>query len=477
MSNGAIDIKTLKGLTQDSRAVKHGYLFAALPGNKFDGRDYIEDAVRNGASAILAPAGTKKPLGDVAFITDENPRRALALMAATFYGKQPGRIAAVTGTNGKTSTVHFTKQLWALHGLKAASIGTLGVRGPGMVRSGSMTTPDPVALHAELADLAAAGITHLAMEASSHGLHQYRLDGVRIAAAGFTNFTRDHLDYHGDMESYFASKERLFSEILDKGGTAVLNADVPEFEALKKLADKKGCRVLSFGFKAKDMKILEAAPEPQGQKLKLDVQGKIYQIMLPVVGGFQVMNALCALGLVISECLENQKLVYEYTNFLSQLQGPPGRLQLVPGHPKNAAIYIDYAHTPDALETVLKALRPHTSGKLVCLFGCGGDRDRGKRPIMGKIAADFADTVIVTDDNPRSEDPASIRKQILEAAKGAQEIGDRHEAIATAIENLKQGDVLVIAGKGHEQGQIFANRTDPFDDAGEAAKVIKGMKK
>lgn len=472
MSN-AVKIKLFKGLTQDSRAVKKDWLFAALPGSKADGRAFIADAVRHGASVVLAAKGSEwpkdVPQGDVQFITDENPRRRLALMAAEFYALQPDYIAAVTGTNGKTSTVHFVKQLWALKGLKAASIGTLGVRGPDTVRSGSMTTPDPVSLHAELADLAAVGVTHLAMEASSHGLDQYRLDGVKVKAAGFTNLTRDHLDYHGTMESYAHAKERLFSEVLEEGGIAVLNADIPEFETLKKIAGKTGAKILSYGYKGKDLKVLKAVPQPQGQNLKLEILGKNYDVMLPVVGGFQVMNALCALGLVIAE---NTKHAESYIEFLSQLQGPPGRLQLVPGH-KNAAIYIDYAHTPDALETVLKALRPHTDGKLVCLFGCGGDRDRGKRPIMGKIAKELADHVIVTDDNPRSEDPASIRKAIMDEAKGAEEIPGRREAIYHAVEILKKGDVLVIAGKGHEQGQIFADRTDPFDDFTEATNAIK----
>lgn len=478
--NSSIDLKNVKGLTQDSRAVKAGYLFAALPGHKFDGRSYIADAVQNGARIILAPAGTLWPdhvkRADVLFVTDDNPRRVLAKLAAQFYARQPGTIAAVTGTNGKTSTVHFTKQLWATNGLKAASIGTLGVRGPGLIRSGSMTTPDPVALHAELADLAAAGITHLAMEASSHGLHQHRLDGVKVSAAGFTNLTRDHLDYHGDMDSYARAKERLFSDILQPGGTAVLNADIPEFEHLKALAQARKDRVLSYGFSAGDLKILRADPTPQGQKLLLQIVGKNHELLFPVVGGFQVMNALCALGLVITHNIQDKNHVEKYVRALEKLQGPPGRLEPVPGHPAGAAVYVDYAHTPDALETVLKALRPHTHGKLWCLFGCGGDRDRGKRPIMGRIAAEFADRVIVTDDNPRSETPALIRKSIMEAAPGAEEIDNRHDAIRTVIKNLRTGDVLVIAGKGHEQGQIFADRTDPFDDFKEAAAAIKELK-
>lgn len=470
----SIDIKSLKGMTQDSRAVKKDYLFAALPGSKADGRAFIKDALINGASVILAPAGTELPEGAKArLITDENPRRALALLAAEFYGRQPETIAAVTGTNGKTSTVHFIKQLWLAAGYKAASIGTLGVRGAGMVRSGSMTTPDPVSLHAELADLAASGIDHLAMEASSHGLHQHRLDGVKISAAGFTNLTRDHLDYHGDMDSYFAAKARLFSDVMAKGGAAVLNADIPEFEKLAALAKAAGHTVLSYGFKGRDLKILDVTPMPDGQDMRFEAFGETREIRLPLVGDFQVMNALCALGLAAAQ---DEKDAKAYIAALENLEGAPGRLQLVSGHPKNAAIYVDYAHTPDALEHVLKSLRAHTEGRLICLFGCGGDRDKGKRPIMGGLAASLADAVIVTDDNPRSEDPLVIRHEILAAAKGAREIPGRHEAIAEAVAELQSGDVLLIAGKGHEQGQIFENRTDPFDDVQEAKKAIEELK-
>ena len=474
-----LDLALINGITQDSRSVKKGYVFAALPGAKFDGRHYIADAVANGAVVILAPAGTawpdNVPRGTVQLITEDNPRRALALLAARFYNQQPRFIAAVTGTNGKTSTVHFTKQIWSARNIKAASIGTLGVRGPGLIRSGSMTTPDPVSLHAELADLAAAGITHLAMEASSHGLDQYRLDGVKVRAAGFTNLTRDHLDYHGDMESYARAKARLFGEVLQSDGVAVLNADIAEFATLSTLVKARGIRVLSYGYEAQDLRVIRAVPTPQGQQLTLEIMGRSYEILLPVVGSFQVMNALCALGLVLAEHGEDKVLVPDYVTALGQLQGPPGRLQAVPGHPRGAAVYIDYAHTPDALETVLKALRPHTHGRLVCLFGCGGDRDRGKRPIMGQIAHNLADHVIITDDNPRSENPASIRQAILAAAPGAQEIGDRHESIRAAIVQLQAGDVLVIAGKGHEPGQIFADRTDPFDDFKEANQAIEEL--
>jgi UDP-N-acetylmuramoyl-L-alanyl-D-glutamate--2,6-diaminopimelate ligase len=472
MING-VDVKSLKGLTLDSRGVKKGYLFAALAGAKTDGRKFISGAIQNGAKVILAETGTKLPadVKDVKLVTDDNPRRALSLIAAEFYGRQPETIAAVTGTNGKTSTVHFTKQLWKTDGLKAASIGTLGVRAPGTVRSGSMTTPDPVSLHAELADLAASGVTHLAMEASSHGLHQYRLDGVKIKAAAFTNLTRDHLDYHKDMEEYFDSKLRLFTDVM-QNGVAVLNADIPEFEKLQKICMGAGHKIISFGFKGKEIKILSAEPTTHGQHVTMEVFGKKYDITLQLVGAFQVMNALCALGLALAG-QENKAAAY--IKELENLEGVPGRLQLVTGD-QDCAVYIDYAHTPDALENILRSLRPHTNGRLVCLFGCGGDRDAGKRPIMGNIAGTLADHVIVTDDNPRSEDPASIRAQIMKAVPKAEEVAGRRAAIQKAVANLKPGDVLVIAGKGHEQGQIFADHTEEFDDYEEAEKAmnIKG---
>ncbi len=527
--NAQINIRSLKGITQDSRGVKSGYLFAALPGSKSDGRDYIEAAIRNGASAVLAPKGTILPdlesVVDVALITDQNPRRTLALMAAEFYGTQPGDIVAVTGTNGKTSTVHFAQQLWKSQNIKAASLGTL---------SGSMTTPGPVALHAELADLAAAGITHLAIEASSHGLDQYRLDGVKLKAAAFTNLSHDHLDYHGEMDEYRSAKLRLFTDILEEGGTAVLNADSEEFNVLHNATKGRGkagneCRVLSYGFAGEDLKILEITPTPQGQKVQLNILGQDYEMTLPLVGEFQVMNALCALGLVLAEDAVDRERsaggaessaadmnnssgdtggsdiqedgsispataaataatttattsssvsppsILNYVKFLEKLQGAPGRLQLVSGHPKGAAVYVDYAHTPDALENVLSALRPHTQGKLVCVFGCGGERDAEKRPLMGGVASRLADNVIVTDDNPRSENPEGIRAAILAATPDAQEISDRREAIQSAMADLQDGDVLLIAGKGHEQGQVFADYTDPFDDVEEAERAIEGL--
>ena len=461
------------GLAQDSRRVEKGWLFAALPGAKTDGRKFVEDAVTQGAVAVLSAQKAELPAG-VAQIVDPNPRRAISLMAARFYGRQPRSIAAVTGTNGKTSTVNFTQQIWQALGRKAASLGTLGVRAPGMERYGSLTTPDPVSLHADLADLAAAGIDHLAMEASSHGLHQYRLDGVRVSVAGFTNLTRDHLDYHPDMDDYYEAKARLFSDVLTGGGAAVINADVPEFGKLKSLCEKRKIRVIDYGAKAKSIWLMARKPIAGGQEIEIELFGRREKLVLPLVGSFMAMNALCALGLVLAGDMNSADKALAA---LSSLKGAPGRLQLVPGHPRGAAVYVDYAHTPDALQNVLEALRPHTEGKLYCLAGCGGDRDPGKRPVMGRIAAELADIAVITDDNPRTEDPAKIRAAMMAGAKGAKEIGGRREAIAWAINELREGDVLVLAGKGHEQGQIIGDRVEPFDDVEEAKKAIAGVKR
>jgi UDP-N-acetylmuramoyl-L-alanyl-D-glutamate--2,6-diaminopimelate ligase len=464
----------IQGLTQDSRQVRRGYLFAAIAGSRADGTTYIADAVRNGAVAVLVPLNAPLPpeAANISIIQSDNPRHALSLMAAKFYAQQPDHIVAVTGTNGKTSTVHFTQQLWQARGLKSASLGTLGVRGVGLSRAGSMTTPDPVALHGELADLAAAGITHLAMEASSHGLQQCRLDGVLVSAAGFTNLTRDHLDYHATMDEYLAAKTRLFGSLLQPGGTAVLNADIVEFPVLKTLCENRGVRVWGYGHHGLDFKIISRTALPQGQNLELEVLGQRHKITLPLVGEFQAMNALCALGLAMAGN-DDQALVAA----LEKLHGAPGRLQLVPGHPGEAAVYVDYAHTPDALANILAALRPHTQKRLICLFGCGGDRDPGKRPIMGKIAAHDADLAIITDDNPRNESPEKIRAAIADGAGPVAKIIDnRRTAIQWAVAQLQDGDVLVVAGKGHEQGQVFADRVDPFDDVDEVKQAIERLK-
>ncbi len=454
----------IKGLTQDSRKVREGWLFAALPGAKRDGRQYIDEALNLGAVAILTTPNIKLE-EKIALVTDENPRRQLAKIAAAFYKSQPEITVAVTGTNGKTSTVHFAQQLWQAMGLKAASMGTL---------SGPLTTLDPVSLHEKLADLAASGVTHLAMEASSHGLHQNRLDGVKASAAGFTNLSHDHLDYHKDMEDYLIAKAHLFAEILQEGGVAVLNADAPEFDGLAERVTDRECRVLSYGHKSSDIVLKSVTPTERGQKVEINVDEKPYTLDIPLVGEFQIMNALCALGLVMAEDPDDQTRTAEIINHLENLTGVPGRLELVPGHPRGA-VYVDYAHTPDALENILKALRPHTKERLICLIGCGGDRDAGKRPVMGRIAAELSDLTIITDDNPRSENPADIRAQMMNAASGAKEIGGRREAITWAVEETGNGDVLVIAGKGHEQGQTIGNKVEPFDDVKEAKKAM-GLK-
>lgn len=323
-----------------------------------------------------------------------------------------------------------------------------------------------------LAKLVVAGVTHLALEASSHGLSQCRLDGVNIKAAAFTNLSRDHLDYHETMEAYFTAKSRLFQELLASDGTAVLNADVPEYERLQEIAVRRGIRVLTYGDEGRDICLKRRQPTTKGQDIELVVAGKEYHLSVPLVGGFQIMNALCALGLVLAQMPDDSVLHEKAVKALEHLEGVPGRLQPVTGHPAGAAIYVDYAHTPDALERVLEALRPHTDGRLFCIIGCGGDRDRGKRPVMAKVAAEKADIAIITDDNPRSEDPASIRADMMAGAPQAREIADRRMAIQSAVSELQKGDILVIAGKGHETGQIIKGVTEPFDDAAEAKAAI-----
>lgn len=460
----------LKGVTSDSRQVRAGFLFAALPGAKTDGSGYIDDAIAHGATHVLLrdDASIEEQEG-VTYLRVKNPRKIFTQIVAKFFKLQPENTIAVTGTSGKTSTVTFVQQIWHLSGLsKCASLGTLGVRGPGMMKQGRLTTPDAEQLHAELADLAAVGIQHLAMEASSHGLDQFRLDGVKVKAAAFTNLSRDHLDYHENMDEYFDAKSRLFSEVMPQGGKAILNADDEYYPKLQEICKENNHDVISFGKEGDAIKINSITPLPQGQNVSFSVKSEVYDVTLPLVGEFQVMNALCALGLVLSLDFDPAK----YSATLEKLRGVPGRLQLVGGHPK-AAVYVDYAHKPAALETVLKTLRPHTAGQLVCVFGCGGNRDPGKRLMMGKIATDLADKVIVTDDNPRYEDGAEIRKQILSAAPNAIEIADRALAIVKSIEELEEGDVLVIAGKGHEKGQIIGEKVLPFDDLEEAKKAIE----
>jgi UDP-N-acetylmuramoyl-L-alanyl-D-glutamate--2,6-diaminopimelate ligase len=464
----------IAGLTCDSRAVEPGYLFAALPGMATDGSHFINDAARRGASALLAPPGSARLARDanLPLIEDDNPRRRYALMAARFFERQPRTIAAVTGTNGKTSVVSFARQIWGALGHAAASVGTLGVSAPGFTEKAGLTTPDSADLHRTLRDLADAGIDHLAIEASSHGLAQSRSDGVRLTAAAFTNLTRDHLDYHGDEERYFAAKARLFDELLPSDGTAVLNADSPTFDRLAGIARARGQKILSYGVAAVEdpshLALRSLDPIPDGQRLTIVIDGHEHVVDVALVGDFQAANVLCALGLVIACGADVQASIAA----LATVHGVPGRLERVARRESGAAVFVDYAHTPDALSAALSALRPSVQGRLHLVFGCGGDRDQGKRPRMGAIAEASADKVIVTDDNPRGEDAATIRAAIMQQCPSAREIGDRGEAIAAAVEGLDPGDILLIAGKGHESGQIIGARTVPFDDRELARDVV-----
>ena len=466
-------VQEFRGLAADSREVKPGFLFAALSGSKTDGARFIEDAVKRGAAAVLGSAGAAeqaKRLG-VRFIAADNPRRRLAELAAEFYGAQPACVAAVTGTNGKTSVASFLRQIWAFQGRRAASLGTIGIDSPSGHVSLGHTTPDPVRLHAELARLAHEGVDRLALEASSHGLDQFRLDGVRISAAGFTNITRDHLDYHASFDDYLAAKLRLFSELVTDGGPAVVNADADHAGDFIATAEKRRLRLLTVGARGESLRLVAQDPHRGGQDLIVSYGGRGHRIALPLAGSFQASNALVAAGLALGLGDPAEQVFAA----LATLKGAPGRLELVARTRHGAAIYVDYAHTPDAIETVLKALKPHVKGRLHIVFGCGGDRDRGKRPLMAAAAARLADVVILTDDNPRSEDPAAIRREALAGASGAREIGDRAEAIRQAVAGLHADEALVIAGKGHEDYQIVGDEVQPFCDRDEAVKVARAL--
>lgn len=448
----------ITGMTADSRKVQPGYLFAALEGMVADGRRFIPQALEAGAVAVLGsglPDGMKAVAIDVA-----EPRLALAVAAARFYPKQPANMVAITGTNGKSSTVDFLRQLWESAGQRAASLGTLGAVGPNGSIDLGHTTPDPVAIHATLQMLAEEGVTHAAMEASSHGLAQYRLDGVRLAAAAFTNLTQDHLDYHPTFEDYRAAKLRLFSDLVPAGAPVIVNADSPERGVFEDAAAAKGCPVVSVGWRGADLKITELMPRATGQTLFLDWRGAQAEIDLPLIGEFQALNALTAAGLALALGADFQDVLAG----MSRLQTVKGRMEFVGKTQAGAGVFVDYAHTPDGLDTLLRAARPHTAGRLVLVFGAGGDRDPFKRPLMGEVAANQADLIIVTDDNPRSEVPERIRHAIIEMCPGASEIGDRKEAIFEGVARLKEGDTLLIAGKGHETGQIVAGETLPFSD-------------
>lgn len=461
--------KEITGLTCDSRQVEPGFLFAAIPGTQADGRAFIPDAMARGAVAVLAPPGTEIDGDEVSLVVDDNPRRGYALMAANFYAAQPATVAAVTGTNGKTSVAAFLRQIWAALGHHAASAGTLGIElggytpgtAPALRHGFKLTTPDCVDLHRGLAELAELDIQHLAMEASSHGLQQHRLDGVRVTAAAFTNLTRDHLDYHGTMADYLNAKLRLFTELLIDGGTAVINADDVYADAVRSASQGRGLRILDHGRNGEDVRLLEAQPQTHGQSLRLRVFGEEHHLDLPLVGEFQAHNALSALCLAVASNADPDQAIAA----LPHLSGVPGRVELAATHPNGASAYVDYAHTPDALASVLKALRPHTRGRLHVVFGCGGDRDPGKRPEMGAVACKYADRRIVTDDNPRTEDPADIRRQARAGCPEAEDIGDRADAITEAVHGLQPDDILVVAGKGHETGQIVGDDVLPFHDA------------
>jgi UDP-N-acetylmuramoyl-L-alanyl-D-glutamate--2,6-diaminopimelate ligase len=459
------------GVTADSRAVKRGDVFVAIAGGKADGLRFVDAALAAGAAAIVADRAPETPLPDhVVFARVGNARRTLALIAAKFYPRQPRVIAAVTGTSGKTSVAAFTRQIWNALGHRAASIGTIGLVSPSGETYGSLTTPDPVALHRSLDALASDGVTHLAIEASSHGLDQYRLDGLHITAGGFTNITRDHLDYHPTFEAYLAAKLRLFEDLLAPGAAAIIDVDHDHADAVVAASAARGLSIITVGRNGTGIRLLHSAIDGFSQLLRLEHDQKHYRLRLPLVGEFQIENALVAAGLALATG-GNAGLVFAA---LEQLSGAKGRLERV-GVSRGAQIFVDYAHKPDALAKALDALRPYVTGRLVVVFGAGGDRDRGKRPLMGAVAAAKADRVIVTDDNPRSEDAAAIRAAIIAAAGGAAEIGDRREAIRRAITDLRTGDVLLIAGKGHETGQIIGDRVIPFSDHETVATALKEL--
>jgi len=459
---------TVSGIAVDSRVVKPGDLFFALSGSKTDGARFVDAAIAAGAVAV---AGDHPPPQiSVPFVATSNPRRALALAAARFYPEQPATIAAVTGTSGKTSVAAFTRQIWERLGHASASIGTIGLVSPKRTVYGSLTTPDPIALHRQLDEIARDGVTHLAFEASSHGLDQYRLDGVRIAAGGFTNLSRDHMDYHPDVAHYLNAKLRLFRDLIPPGGAAVISADHEHSVQAIEAASTRGLRLLTVGSQGdgkEGIRLVEAGIDGFAQKLVLEHRGKQMSLRLPLVGHFQIENALVSAGLAIATGSDADAVLAS----LEHLEGAKGRLERV-GERNGAPIFVDYAHKPDALAKALQALRPYAKRKLVVVFGAGGDRDVGKRPLMGTIASENADRVIITDDNPRGENPAAIRAAILAAARGATEIGDRAGAIRAAIDELQEGDALLVAGKGHETGQIVGDKTLPFSDHDAVAAAL-----
>lgn len=463
----------ITGLTADSRAVEKGFLFAALPGVAADGVRFIPQAEERGAVAVLAKPGVSTRLP---FIADETPRRRLARMAATFYNKQPDVIVGVTGTNGKTSTARFTAELWRLCGREAGSLGTLGAVSEKFERKLAHTTPEPVTLHQVLDEMATAGVSHLAMEVSSHALAQHRADGVLFAIAAFTNITQDHLDYHKSFEDYFDAKARLFTELLRDDGAVVINADGEGARTIAAASRQRSLKVLTTGVEGEDIRLINATPTATGLDVDVDASGKRFKLRLPLIGAFQAENALLAAGIVIASGEPAGRVL----PLLEKLNGVPGRMQkaselVLASGP--AAVYVDYAHTPDAIATALKAARPHADGRVIVIIGAGGDRDREKRSLMGKAAQENADIVIVTDDNPRSEEPALIRYDVMQGCPGAKEIGDRRSAIEEGVAMLKAGDILLVAGKGHETGQQVGEELLPFNDAQVAEEAARARTK
>jgi len=462
MDAGAWADETVTGFAIDHRKVAPGTVFGAFQGMAANGEDFIPAAVAAGAIAVVARP--EAVVADAAHFADPQPRRAFARLAAQFFRPVPETVVAVTGTNGKTSTVEMTRQIWRMGGQRAASIGTLGVTTPDESVSTGLTTPDIVTFLSNMAGLAREGVTHVAYEASSHGLSQFRNEGLPVAAGAFTNLSRDHLDYHADMEDYFAAKMRLFSEVVSDGGAAVIWADDAWSDRAIAAARARGLRLLTVGEKGEALRLLSRKPGHLGQELEIDYQGVLHTVMLPLIGAYQAANALVAAGLALATGMEPARVF----DALGRLQPVRGRLERAAISMSGAPIYVDYAHTPDALAAAIEALRPHVSGRLITVFGAGGDRDQGKRPEMGRAAVQHSDLVIVTDDNPRGEDPAAIRAQVLAGAAGAREIGGRREAIRAAIAEARAGDIVLIAGKGHEQGQIVGSgetmRVLPFDD-------------
>ena len=456
------------GLSCDSREVKPGYVFAALPGTVTDGRKFIESALEKGASAILSTGEMDLP---VPYLNSAEPRLDYAKMAAALHAGQPELLVAMTGTNGKSSTVEFLRQIWAYAGKPAACFGTLGVQAPQGYRPLTHTTPDAVALHKTLSELTQEGVSHVAMEASSHGLHQYRLDAVKVTASGFTNLTQDHFDYHADSEDYFMAKARLFTELTPADAPVVINTNDEYGQRLVKMCEARGQDVMQVGWSGQDIRIDEVMPRAASQIVTLVVKGERHNIELPLAGEFQVLNAVSALGLALVTGVDKETAL----KALEDLHGVAGRMERAGQTKDGAPIFVDFAHTEDGLDKLLRSVRPHTMGNIIVAFGCGGDRDPDKRSKMGKVAAKLADDVIVTDDNPRTEEAATIRKAVLEGCPEAAEIGDRAAAIREGIKRLGPKDCLVIAGKGHEQGQIVGTKVIPFSDVEQVKLALKEL--